>query len=151
MRSLFAAIILSTALLLTSCSGGSKGVDLEADLQLSAQIEELRRMGGTRPLIDLVPGDWDTVYMARDPVSRADIEQAVGKPVDMPSRVTFGNVLVFVKRDVVVRAVQIRPVQIHPGTTLVVKYTSAVRLVAVRPNATQTYAAEPGQPVPDTP
>lgn len=108
-------------------------------------------MGGTRPLIDLVPGDWDTVYMARDPVSRADIEQAVGKPVDMPSRVTFGNVLVFVKRDVVVRAVQIRPVQIHPGTTLVVKYTSAVRLVAVRPNATQTYAAEPGQPVPDTP
>ncbi|MGH3993050.1 MAG: hypothetical protein ACRDSN_11390 [Pseudonocardiaceae bacterium] len=138
-------------LLLTSCFGRPEGVPLEEDLQLSAQIAELRETGGTRPLIELVPGTWDAVYMARDPVSREDIEQAVGQSIDMPSRITFGNVLVFLDGDTVVRAVRIRPVQIHPGTRLVVKYTSAVRLVAVRPHATQTYAAEPGQPVPGVP
>jgi hypothetical protein len=151
MRLFFAAVIVSAMLLLASCSGRPEGVPLEEDLQLAAQIEALRITGGTRPLIELAPGNWDAVYIARDPLTRDRVEQEVGEAVDMPDLVTFGNILVFVNRDTVVRAVRIRPVQIHPGTSLVVRYTSAVRLVAVRPNATQTYAAEPGQPVPGVP
>ena len=148
MRLLLVVVIVSVALLLTSCAGGSEGVPLEEDPQLAAQIDELRRMGGTRPLVELAPGDWDAVYMARDPVSREDIEQAVGQPIDMPSRITFGNILVFMHKDTVFRAVRIRPVQIHPGTSLVVRYTANVRLVAPRPGTIQARPTEPEQAIP---
>lgn len=138
-------------LLLTSCFGRAEGVPLEEDLQLSAQIEELRRTGGTRPLMELAPGNWDAVYIARDPLTRDRMEHEVGQSVDMPDLFTFGNVLVFMNRDTVVRAVRIRPVQIHPGTNLVMKYTSAVQLVAPRPGTIQARPVEPGQPVPGVP
>ena len=69
----------------------------------------------------------------------------------MPDLFTLGNILVFMKGENVVRAVQISPVQIHPGTSLVVKYTSAVQLVAPRPGTIQARPIEPGQPVPGVP
>ena len=116
---LLAAVLVSTTLALTSCSKDPEGALLEEDPQLASQIAELRETGGTRPLAELVPGNWDTVYIARDPVHREDIEQAVGQPVDMPDYITYGNVLVFMNQDRVFRAVRIRPVQIHPGTRLV--------------------------------
>lgn len=149
MRLLFAAVIVSTILLLASCSGHPEGVPLEEDLHLAAQIAELRRTGGTRPLIELAPGTWDTVYIGRDPLNRDRVEKEVGQSIGMPSRITFGNILVFMNLDTVVRAVRIRPVQIHPGTSLVVKYTSALQLVAPCPGTIQVRPVEPGQPVPE--
>lgn len=150
-RSLLAAVLVSATLAFTSCSKHSEGALLEEDTQLAAHIAELRETGGTRPLADLVPGNWDTVYIARDPVHREDIEQAVGQPVDMPDYITYGNVLVFMDQDHVFRAVRIRPVQIHPGTGLVMTYTSAVRLVAPRPGTIQARPVEPGQSAPGVP
>jgi hypothetical protein len=150
-RSLLAVVLVSTTLMLPSCSKHSEGALLEEDPQLAAQIAELRETGGTRPLAELVPGSWDTVYIARDPVHREDIERAAGRPVDMPDYITYGNVLVFMDQDRVFRAVQIKPVQIHPGTGLVMTYTSAVRLVAPRPGTIQARPVEPGQPAPGMP
>ena len=58
------------------------------------------------------------------------MEHDVGQSIDMPG---------------------LSPVQIDPGTSLVVKYSSAVLLIAVRPDVIQAYAAEPGQWVPGLP
>lgn len=117
-------MLIALAGLLTACS--EKGGRLTEDERLSARLQELRQNGGSVPLRELTGGDWDTVYISPEPVSRNFVEKQVGAPVDMEDEFTQrGHVLVFLKDDTVQRATFVTPNLLKDGT-----YTAAVRLEA---------------------
>lgn len=89
--------------LLMAC--GSKGVPVQEDAVLSAKIQDLQRTGGSARLRDLTGGDWDTVHIFPDPVSRDYVEEKVGAPIDMGHfSSSKGHILVFMKDGRVQRA-----------------------------------------------
>lgn len=96
------------------------------DEQLSAGLRELRQNGGEVLLSDLAGGDWDTVYISPEPVSRNFVEKQVGVPVPMEDEFTQrGHVLVFLKDGAVQRATFTTPNLLRDGT-----YAAPVRLRA---------------------
>ncbi|WP_328387358.1 hypothetical protein [Nocardia sp. NBC_00416] len=116
------ALLVCAAVALTACSGDG-GVVLEEDQALSA---ELRQNGGSVSLHELAGGDWDSVYVSHQPVSRDYVEREVGGKIDMDE--TFmqqGNILVFLENGEVARATYIIPDLLQPGG-----YSSSVRITA---------------------
>lgn len=113
------------ALTLTACSDDEE-VALEEDRTLSTQLADLRQNGGAVSLRELVGGDWDSVYVSHQPVSRDYLEREVGGKIDMDE--TFmqrGNILVFLKDGRIARATYITPDLLQPG-----EYSSSVRITA---------------------
>ncbi|MEV3964707.1 hypothetical protein AB0M34_28110 [Nocardia sp. NPDC050193] len=99
---------------------------LEEDETLSAELAELRQNGGSVGLHELTGGDWDSVYVSHQPVSRDYLESEVGGKIDMDD--TFmqrGNILVFSKNGTVLSASYITPDLLQPG-----EYSSSVRITA---------------------
>jgi hypothetical protein len=119
------ALLVCAAVALTACSDDG-GVALEEDQALSAELAELRQNGGSVGLHELTGGDWDSVYVSHQPVSRDYLESEVGGKIDMDE--TFmqrGNILVFLKDGAVTRATYITPDLLQPG-----EYSSSVRITA---------------------
>jgi hypothetical protein len=112
---------------LTAC--GDEGTELRADEQLTAKLQELRQSGGSVPLRELVPGDWDQVHSFAEPVSRELVQRTVGGQVDMGEAFTGpGNILVFTMSDTIQQAVSVR-VNVFDGS-----YGRDVRVIADPPN-----------------
>ncbi|WP_116044471.1 hypothetical protein [Amycolatopsis palatopharyngis] len=111
----------------TAC--GDEGTELRADEQLTAKLQELRQAGGSVPLRQLVPGEWDQVHSFAEPVSRELVQHTVGGQIDMGEMFTGpGNILVFTNAGAVQQAVSVR-VNVFDGT-----YGHGVRVVADPPN-----------------
>lgn len=124
-KKILLALLVCAAMSLTACSDNG-GVTLEKDQALSAELAELRQNGGSVSLYELTGGDWDSVYVSHQPVSRDYIEREVGAKIDMDE--TFmqqGNILVFLKNGEVARATYIIPDLLQPG-----EYSSSVRITA---------------------
>ncbi|MEV6338928.1 hypothetical protein AB0M12_29955 [Nocardia vinacea] len=98
------------------------GTRLSEDTDLTARKSELVRTHGSALLRDLTGGDWDKVYVVTAD-TRAEVEAAVGSPVEMePIFTKRGSILVFLKDGSVQRATYIEG-YLPDGT-----YSSAVRL-----------------------
>jgi hypothetical protein len=124
---LAAAFVLVPVLLVQACADG--GIELRADERLTVKLQELRQAGGSAPLRELVPGDWDRVSSFAQPVSRELVQQTVGAQIDMGEVFTGpGNIFVFTRSDMIQRAVSVR-VNVFDGS-----YGSEVRVVADPPN-----------------
>ncbi len=84
---------------------------MEEDRDLSRQLQELARNGQTKPLSELVGGDWDTVHLFLTVASTRDtVEEAVGQPIDMPDfSMSEDDLFVFVRGGEVIRAVRTTP------------------------------------------
>jgi hypothetical protein len=105
-------------------NGEDNAVTLQKDTQLSEQIQQIQLGGEPQLLRDLTGGDWDTVHVFHEPVSREYVEEMVGAPIEMGSFfATRGHILVFVKDGQVQRAIYTTPNNLIPG-----KYSSQVRL-----------------------
>ncbi len=150
MKAVRALVVTFLVLFVISCSSQSEGIPLEEDAQLAAQLQELRSTGGSKPLKELVPGDWDIVYIFPDDgITRDYVEAQVGRPIDMPTLPSYQNIAIFVKDSEVVRAVNIQPPQLYPGEPF--KYSSAVQVVAPRPGVVTCDLVDPEQPVHQAP
>lgn len=125
-RSACPPVILALVLMLSGCS--RQGVELREDPGLSAQLQQLRRTGGTMPLQALAGGDWDRVHSFAEPVTRQLVQHTVGEPVHMAEIATgTGNVLVFEEHATVQRVILVS-VPLFPGS-----YGGHARLVAEPP------------------
>lgn len=125
-KTILLALLMCIAMSLTGCSDNG-GVTLEKDQALSTQLAELHQNGGSVRLHELTGGDWDSVYISHQPVSRDYVEREVGGKIDMDD--TFmqqGNILVFLKNGDVTRATYIIPDLLQPAG----KYSSSVRITA---------------------
>ncbi|MBF6352922.1 hypothetical protein IU448_28500 [Nocardia flavorosea] len=124
-KTVLLTLFVCAALTLTACSD-DEGVALEEDRTLSTQLADLRQNGGSVSLHELTGGDWDSVYVSHQPVSRDYVEREVGGKIDMDE--TFmqqGNILVFLRNGEVARAAYVIPDLLQPG-----KYSSSVRITA---------------------
>ncbi|MBF6222826.1 hypothetical protein IU479_32595 [Nocardia abscessus] len=77
-------------------------------------------------LRELAGGDWNSVYVSHQPVSRDYLESEVGGKIDMDE--TFmqqGNILVFLKDGRIARATYITPDLLQSG-----EYSGSVRITA---------------------
>lgn len=124
-KTVLLTLFVCAALTLTACSD-DEGVALEEDRTLSTQLADLRQNGGSVSLHELTGGDWDSVYVSHQPVSRDYVERQVGGKIDMDE--TFmqqGNILVFLENGEVARATYVIPDLLQPG-----EYSSSVRITA---------------------
>lgn len=146
MKSVRALAVICLTLFVTSCSSQRQGTPLEENTQLAAQLQELRKAGGSRPLKELVPGDWDTVYIFPDEgITRGYVQKQVGQPIDMPKLLSYQNIAIFMKNSEVVRALNIQPPEFRPGEPF--KYSSAVQVVAPPPGVMICSLVDPEKPV----
>ncbi|MGW0251373.1 hypothetical protein ACWDYH_32570 [Nocardia goodfellowii] len=92
---------------------------LGEDEKLTGQLNELWRSGGSKPVRDLVGGDWDRVYVfQQEYLGRTEVERQVGTRVEMEDTFVRGrgaSVLVFLKGNDVWRATWV-DIWLHPGT-----------------------------------
>lgn len=150
MKAVRALVVTYLALFVTSCSSQPEGTPLEEDTQLASQLQELRGTGGSRPLKELAPGNWDIVYIFPDDgITRGYVEAQVGRPIDMPKLPSYQNIVIFMKNSEVVRAVNIQPPQLYPGEPFT--YSSAVQVVAPRPGVVTCDLVDPERPVEPVP
>jgi len=149
MKAVRALAVTCLVLFVASCSNQSEGIPLEEDVQLSSQLQDLCSAGGSRPLKELAPGDWDVVHVFPDDgITRDYVETQVGQSIDMPTLPSYQNIVVFMNGAEVIRAVSIRPPQLYPGDPF--RYSSAVLVVAPRPGVATCDLVEPAQPIPGT-
>lgn len=94
--------LLALLALVMGCGTSTPGVTVEFDEGLEKTIGDLARTGGSRPLKELVPGDWTSVQVLTGPASGARIERELGRPVTVEGDGTHsgdyvqdGNLLVF--------------------------------------------------------
>uniref|UniRef100_UPI003F496C94 hypothetical protein n=1 Tax=Nocardia suismassiliense TaxID=2077092 RepID=UPI003F496C94 len=106
--------LLALVTLLAGCGVTTSGVPVEFDEDLEQAVAELARSGGSRPLAELVPGDWTSVHVLTGPASGPRIEQELGRPVEIDGDGTHGgdyvqdgNLLVFRHDDSIVRMVSL--------------------------------------------
>jgi hypothetical protein len=112
---MFRSLLLSCALvaLLAGCGLNLGGVSVEFDEALEEELRTLVRAdGAVKPLVELLPGDWDTVHIVLGPTTRERIEREVGRPVELSGNGVYGdtymqdgNLLVFTKSGEIVRMV----------------------------------------------
>ncbi|GAB2643859.1 hypothetical protein [Nocardia goodfellowii] len=107
MRHLTLLVLLA---LLTGCGANISGVTVEFDEKLETAIVELARSGGSRPLVELAPGDWTSVHVLTGPATGAQIERELGRTVEVEGDGTYGgdyiqdgNLLVFQRDGSIVR------------------------------------------------
>ncbi|MDG4765241.1 hypothetical protein O7632_14215 [Solwaraspora sp. WMMD406] len=121
-------------------TGEDDAVTLQKDTQLSEQIQQIQQGGEPRLLRDLTGGDWDTVHVFHEPVSREYVEETVGASIDMGSFFsTRGHILIFLKDGQVQRAIYTTPNNLIAG-----QYGPQVRLQSrAEPGSTKLDLIEP--------
>jgi hypothetical protein len=126
-------LVVLAGLLGAACGDDSDGgVSLQEDTQLSAQLTQLQRTGGSAPLRELTGGDWSRVHVFHEPVSRDFVERTVGSRIDMPDTFTVrnGQILVFTDGGQVRRAVYTGPPRLFDG-----EYGTGATVSADQPGA----------------
>lgn len=130
MRTLAVVLSLCTGLLVAGCGViGSDGIRFSEDVELTQQLEELRAPGGSRPLVDLVLGDWDTVHLFTEGSTWELVSETIGRPVDNRGPFFTYNALAFMRGDEVVRTALLIDQQFYSGGT----FTRDAIIVARRP------------------
>ncbi|MGH8347738.1 MAG: hypothetical protein ACRES5_14415, partial [Pseudomonas sp.] len=92
------------------------------DDALEAELRTLVRTdGATKPLGELLPGDWDTVQILLGPKTKEWIEREIGRPVELrgsgvyrDSYMQDGNLLVFMEAGEIVRIVSTGQLAVLP-------------------------------------
>ncbi|MGH4022145.1 MAG: hypothetical protein ACRDT0_23510 [Pseudonocardiaceae bacterium] len=95
---------------------------MEFDEALEAELRTLVRAdGATKPLVELLPGDWDTVHILLGPSTRERIEREIARPVELSGAGVYGdtylqegNLLVFIKSGEIVRMVSTGQLAVLP-------------------------------------
>ncbi|MGH3974054.1 MAG: hypothetical protein ACRDS9_12145 [Pseudonocardiaceae bacterium] len=95
---------------------------MEFDEGLEAELRTLVRAdGATKPLVELLPGDWDTVHVLLGPATRERIEREIGQPVELSGSGVYsdtymqdGNLIVFMKAGEIVRMVSTGQLAVLP-------------------------------------
>ncbi|WP_189210380.1 hypothetical protein [Actinokineospora fastidiosa] len=64
---------------------------MEFDVELENAISELARARASRPLKELVPGDWTSVHVILGPDTGASIQEQLGQPVEITGDGTYGG------------------------------------------------------------
>lgn len=114
----------------TSGSSGSSTdpQGFTVDEELSDELRRLSRQRDSARLTDLVDIEWDAVHVFSEGATADEVEQAVGQPVLTSERyLDAGNLLVFVRDDVVTRSVSVLPDLLSTGSDTV--FGPAVRVV----------------------
>ncbi len=111
-----AGLLAALGMTLLAACRAHEGVPVHEDAELSAKIQQVQLNGGSVRLRDLTGGDWDTVFIFPDPVSRRLVEQTIGAPIDMGHVASGGHVLVFTKAGLVQRATFTMPDNLIHGT-----------------------------------
>jgi hypothetical protein len=121
---LFRSLVLSLTLvaLLAGCGLNLGGVSVKFDEALEAELRTLARTdGATKPLVGLLPGDWDTVHILFGPDTKEGIEREIGRPVELSGSGVYGdsymqdgNLLVFLKSGEIVRMVSTGQLAVLP-------------------------------------
>ncbi len=90
---------------LTGCGSVGESGSMEYDEEFAAHLRELCDGRQSRPLKDLVPGDWTTVHIILGPHTEEWVEREIGAPLPEPKYGfdTEGNILVFMRGQDVVR------------------------------------------------
>ncbi|MCP2256622.1 hypothetical protein LX15_000305 [Streptoalloteichus tenebrarius] len=106
--------LLALLALLVGCGVNTSGVKVEFDVGLEKAIVDLARSGGSRPLKELAPGDWTSVHVLFGPATGTQIENELGRPVEIKGDGTYGgdyvqdgNLLVFHKDNEITRMVSL--------------------------------------------
>lgn len=106
--------LMALGALLAGCGQNTSGVPVEFDESLEKAIVELARSNGSRPLKELVPGEWTSVHVLTGPASGARIRQELGRPVELDGDGTYdgdyvqdGTLLVFQRDGEIVRVVSL--------------------------------------------
>jgi len=113
---------LTLVALLAGCGLNLGGVSVEFDETLEAELRSLVRTdSATKPLVELLPGEWDTVHILLGPGTSERIEREVGQPVELSGSGVYGdsymqdgNLLVFMKADEIVRMVSTGQLAVLP-------------------------------------
>ncbi|MDQ3579803.1 MAG: hypothetical protein M3443_19850 [Actinomycetota bacterium] len=87
---------------------------MKFDVDLETAIVGLARTGGSRPLMELAPGDWTSVHVLFGPATGDSIEKKLGRPVEITGDGTYdgdyiqdGNLLIFERHNEIVRMVSL--------------------------------------------
>jgi hypothetical protein len=90
---------------LVACGPGGENGSMEYDEEFAGQLRELRDGKQSKPLQELVPGDWTTVHVIIGPHTEEWVERKVGVPLPKSEYGfdTEGNILVFLRGQEVVR------------------------------------------------
>ncbi|MGH3929547.1 MAG: hypothetical protein ACRDTF_06175 [Pseudonocardiaceae bacterium] len=119
----FRSLVLSfTLAALAGCGLNLGGVSVEFDDALETQLRTLVRADGvTKPLAELLPGDWDRVHILVGPATGVRIEREIGQPVELSGSGVYddtymqdGNLLVFLKAGEIVRMVSTGQLAVLP-------------------------------------
>ncbi len=99
------ALVLFLLVTFTACGVEGESGSMEYDEEFANQLRELRDGKQSRPLKELVPGDWTTVHIIIGPHTEEWIEREVGAPLPESEYGfdTEGNILVFLCGEEVVR------------------------------------------------
>lgn len=135
-----APIIVTSVIAATSCGFVSTGVEPQDGDRLLREVNALRQPGISRPLSELVPGQWDTVHVFEETVSRDEVEQATGVQFDMDENYSGrGELLVFMDGPDVYRAIELGASRLREGT-----YSDKVVLRGGPiPNGARLYMVDP--------
>lgn len=140
---LFRSFLLSLSLiaLLAGCGVNLGGVSVEFDNALETELRTLVRADGAmKSLVELVPGDWDTVHILVGPATRERIERDLGRPVEPSGSGVYddtymqdGNLLVFMKAGEIVRMIStgqlaVLPTGVFPPDTTLHSADGSIRI-----------------------
>ncbi|SHF94305.1 hypothetical protein [Streptoalloteichus hindustanus] len=118
-------------------------VPVESDERIANELRSLRGTGRTRPLKDVVPGDWDAVHILSGPMSRRLVERTVGVPVDMDEVfLEDADLLLLMRGGAVVRVVSTGFHALNNG-----RYSTSAQLVTAQdPNNVGIGVVDPNSP-----
>ncbi|MCA1672225.1 MAG: hypothetical protein LC799_08500 [Actinobacteria bacterium] len=129
---------------------------MEFDDALETELRTLARAdGATKPLAELLPGEWDTVHILLGPATKERIEREIGQPVELSGSGVYddtymqdGNLLVLRKAGEIVRMVSTGQLAVLPTGVFTSEVTlhSADGSIRIRnPDGSQ---AQQGRPWP---
>ncbi|MPY99545.1 MAG: hypothetical protein GEU97_16385 [Actinophytocola sp.] len=87
---------------------------MEFDDTFANQVRQIRDEQTTRPLKELLPGEWTTVDIIIGPASGARVERVIGLPIELDGDGTYdgdyvqdGNLLILRRDDEIVRMISL--------------------------------------------
>ncbi len=152
----FRSFLLSLPLvaLLAGCGLNLGGVSVELDDALETELRTLARTdGATTPLVELFPGDWDTVHVVLGPKTEEQIEDEIGRFVKLDGDGTYrdtfmqdGNLLVFMTSGEIVRMVgtgqlAVVPTGVFPSDAIMHSGDGSIRIL--NPDGSQARQGKP--------
>lgn len=141
----FRSLLLSFTLaaLVAGCGLNLGGASVEFDDALETELRILARTDGvTKPLVEPLPGDWDTVHILTGPATRERIEREIGQPVELSGSGVYGdtymqdgNLLVFMKSSEIVRMVStgqlaVLPTGVFPSDATLHSAEGSIRILS---------------------